>query len=199
MSEATVKSRGLAVGGVPLAVAVVAASCASVSSAPNVGRAERDGAPADAALTLGCATSYGIPRLTGSRRFDVVVGPVRLVNVRVVARQPRRWMEPSRGRDFTRKIPLVVEAGAPVRIEIPEADRQHVSLVYERDRLDTRRVSAGEGALRFEPCDNPRGSWWSGGIRVDGPRCVRLGVRGDGARRIARLPFGRGTCRVQVG
>lgn len=181
-----------AVTGIAAAIGVGCAAGAESDSAPPATAAGVSD-PAAAPL-LDCASSYGRPRLTDSRRLDVVAGPARFVSVRVVARQPRRWMLPTDGRDFVRKIPLVIARGATVRIEVPPRDREHVSLVYTRAAERADRVSGGDAALEFQPCDQAGGSWWSGGVRVDGPRCVRLDVVREGSRDSVRLPFGRGTC-----
>jgi hypothetical protein len=155
---------------------------------------------------LDCASASGRPELTDSRRLDVVRGSVRFVSVRVVARQPRRWIRPNASGDFMRKIPLIVARGADVRIEVLQADREHVSLGYTRsakhgaalnhERPGKHRVQVADGdpVLDFQACDEPAGSWWSGGVYVDGPRCVRLALIEGTTREVVRLPFGKGTC-----
>jgi len=132
---------------------------------------------------------------------------VRFVSVRVVAHQPRRWIRPNASDDFMRKIPLVVARGARVRIAVPQEDREHVSLGYTRSaKRNARltpgrpgprrlRVADGDPTLDFQACDEPAGSWWSGSVYVDGPRCVRLALIEGTRREAVRLPFGKGTCR----
>jgi hypothetical protein len=150
---------------------------------------------------LTCANSLGAARGPGPGRADVLSPPVRLMSLDRFARHPRRHFRATRERDFFAKSPLIVDAGATVRLEIPRRDRAHVSFAYGLGggTSAASRVEDGAGALLVAgTCQGGRPTGWPGSVVVDGARCVRLTVRAT--TRVAappatvRIPFGRGTC-----
>jgi len=202
------RAQALAAAAVVAAAGTIAAVGAGADRAQGepVAGADREApaAPAAAAARLAvrrltCDNSLGPARGTRPQRSDVVAGPVRLMALNRFARHARRALRPTRERDFFAKSPLVVDAGATVRLEVPPRDRAHVSFAYgvSRATSSAARVEDGAPAIAVAgTCAGGRPTGWPGSVVVDGARCVRLTVHAGGAPpATVRIPFGRATCR----
>lgn len=183
----TVRIR-LAVGCV---IVTALAGCASTASAQE---AEQEIAKA----TLPCATATGAgdDRGRGPTKSDIVVGPPELVSIKRYARYPRRHFKPKRDRDFSAKVQLTIASGARVRLAIAPRWRRHTSLFYADSTRKARRVKGGHSVLDFQACADAERTFWSGGLKVDGARCVRLRVTVNNAdTRTLRIALGKGMCK----
>jgi hypothetical protein len=130
------------------------------------------------------------------RRGAAVSGPIALVGVAAYRKASTRSFAPRGGRYPSLKVLVVVERGAPVTMMVASFKRQPVRLLYDESvwRNDNRyRLSEGERAVTFEPCEDRRISQFNGSFLMRGPRCVGLEVwlEGDPLARALRVPFGR--------
>lgn len=148
---------------------------------------------------VGCALRTGSVTPFEQRR-DIVRGPFALVTLaRLMPRLSRQSYRPRAGRLKGIKLPVGVRAGHTATLRISPGQREHAALVYGLQPEPTadydHGVLHGDEAVTFKPCTGDTAgpvSGWAGALNVTGPRCIRLQVWTDGARRPdIRLPLGR--------
>lgn len=143
--------------------------------------------------------SFGEP----ARRRSVVAGPLIIAAVKDAGRRPRGEFRPHGAAETVPwKSPFFVDAEAVVTLTLSAKGARHAVIGVGRpeDPPDARAAS-----VRLEACAadatvggrpvGPR-TPFTGGFRVDGPRCLGVTVAVEGRpepiRR--RIAFGRGTC-----
>lgn len=145
---------------------------------------------APAALAAGGHTTRtcedpGGPVATPRADRDVTVGPISLLEARGVAQPSVR-----RGHAVW-KLPVLVAAGARVRVSVRRADHGRVSLAGPS--AGTQTLRSGLHAVTFVACrdDRPRSGFpWAVQTRSR-KLCLRLVVRHGGRTRTAALALGR--------
>jgi len=109
-----------------------------------------------------------------------------------------RYYEPlGDGRFQPIKVLVGIAAGSIVTVTVPEAERDHVALLYDVPRSDSTdgRYSLADGEIQvtFQACEDPD-TGFPGHFLVAGPRCVGLDVHlGDDVDRVF-VPFGMAEC-----
>ena len=107
--------------------------------------------------------------------------------------------EPRDGQYLGQKVLAVIEPGAVVTVVVPEAERQHLSLLYNPSNWTNNNLyslSDGDGATTFVACTQERETQFNGAFIVAGARCAALdlyiGERLEPIRVTAS--FGAGDC-----
>jgi hypothetical protein len=131
------------------------------------------------------------------------IGPVRLIGY-----DPARAAQPSWIRDYriratgqyVVKVLLLVDRGPALTLAVEPGDRRTVALSYIASRFNTHRVTGGDAAVTFSPCQGGEGvpgadsgrTQFNGSFVLAQPLCAHFELRVAGAepQRFA-LPFGR--------
>jgi hypothetical protein len=148
-----------------------------------------------------CATRVSGALGDDWRDESVIVGSLALVGLSEFSEQPPADFEPRDGRYIGTKVLAVVEGGAVVSVVVPEAERKHVSLIYDISKWRSDNlyaVSDGDLAVTLDACTETRTTQFNGGFVVAGARCSELdvynGEHPDPERVV--VSFGVGTCAV---
>jgi hypothetical protein len=115
------------------------------------------------------------------------------------AREPNEVFKASGMRQRFWKAPVVLEAGASIRLSIPASHRHRAALAYADAARAITRVAQGDRRLDFVSCkaDGVHATTgWPGGFIVAGPACrVPLTIRENAGRtRRVHISFGRSAC-----
>jgi hypothetical protein len=132
----------------------------------------------------------------GWRQQAAVSGPIALLGVAAHRNARPRSFAPQGGRYPSWKVLVVVERGPSVTLMVSAFHDQPVRLLYDESvwrNANRYRLSEGDTAVTFEPCDDRRVSQFNGSFLVPRPRCVLLEVWLEGERqaRALEVPFGR--------
>lgn len=166
------------------------------------------GAPDDQAAAarqpvIDCATHVE-PSLKGfDAARDTIRGPFAVITTaRDVARRPASSFRPRRGRLAGAKLPVALRAGHRATLRVSPGQRAHATLLFRKQTRSASRITDGDQAVTFKPCDPVAPAFsggsvgaitgWAGALIVTAPRCIRLELRIDGRRQHdIRLPLGR--------
>jgi hypothetical protein len=189
-----------------LAVSALAAAAALTLAAGGDESTPGDGVYAAAAAepepeaVRPCRTAVFGELDPGWRKRAVVAGPLALLPY--LERRPELFVP-----DAELKVIAVVDAGARVTLAVPEAERQHISLLYDfgGPRLNRLfRLSDGTSSVRFSACSRSgaeypgpggypgRETVFNGGFFVRDAHCAAIEVWTEGRTSPIRrwLPFG---------
>lgn len=178
-------------------VVSMAGGCTASSAPPN--RPSQNPTADVATFTRPCESAVWGDLGPAWRRNAAVSGPVALVGVAAYRNAPAKSFAPRNGRFPSLKVLVVVERGSPTSLMVSAFDQQPVRLLYDESvwRDDNRyRLSEGDHAVTFEPCEDRRSTQFNGAFLMRGPRCVGLEVWVEGERqaRALQVPFGRVSC-----
>lgn len=144
----------------------------------------------------------------GELSDDLIARSPRMGPARMIGYDPARAAQPSWIRDYrirstgqyVVKILLLIDRGPAVTIAVEPGDRRAVALSYIAARFNTHRVTSGDAAVTFSPCQGGEGvpgadsgrTQFNGSFVLARPLCAHLVVRVEGAQaQRFRLPFGR--------
>jgi hypothetical protein len=134
---------------------------------------------------------------------SVRLGPMRLIGYDPVVAAQSSWFEQFRLRttgQYSVKVLLLVDRGPAVTLAVAPADRQALALSYIPARFNRGRVTAGDAAVTFSPCQgdenvpgaNEGRTQFNGAFVLARPVCAHFEVRMEGRDPVtAALPFGR--------
>jgi hypothetical protein len=130
------------------------------------------------------------------RDTAIVAGPLGWPGIAGYATEPAaNFRERKDSRFLFQKALAVVEAGALVKMEVPESERDRLSLAYSGSgRPDNLyKLEEGKPTWALRACEDTR-TEFNGGFIVAGAQCAHLNVyvEGRGAPIRVTIPFGTG-------
>jgi hypothetical protein len=129
------------------------------------------------------------------RAEATVVGPLALLGLPGYADATAGTFGARGDRYRALKVLAVVAPGNDVTVTVPGSLRTKLGLLYDPAAFRSvgrYRVSDGEPAVVFRPCDLQRGTQFNGGLIAAGPGCYSLKIDvGDDSSRVLRFPLGR--------
>ncbi len=150
-----------------------------------------------------CETrSQVIGRAPAANRQDIAAGPVAFYRAKEVARWDREFLEPKGSSELAPvKLPIIVASGSPVTLSLTDRSRRHAVLNIGRDRgrdLRGPEVTLVPCPPDAEVAGRPVGrrTIFTGGFRVDGPRCLEVAVSSPSlsSPRTREIALGRRDC-----
>jgi hypothetical protein len=181
--------------------ASLASGCDSEDSSPGQDNGTvlltGDGAPTDTPIRECDSAVFGT---LGSnwRENATRAGPLSWLGVSGYATDPPATFAEREGHYLFKKALAVVEPGALVKVEVPENERDRLSLYYSASgtRPDNLyEIGEGKPTWAFRACEE-RPTQFNGGFIVGGAQCAALDVFMEGEWKPVHvfLPFGRRAC-----
>jgi hypothetical protein len=185
-----------------LATSAIASGCNSGESSAGQDNGTvlltGEGAPTDTPIRECDSAVFGT-LASNWREYATRAGPISWLGISGYATDPpATFAEREGSRYLFKKALAVVESGALVKVEIPETERDRLSLYYSASgtRPDNLyKIGEGKRTWAFRGCDD-RPTQFNGGFIVGGAQCAALDVFMEGKWRAVRvvLPFGRRAC-----
>jgi hypothetical protein len=181
--------------------ASLASGCDSEDSSPGQDNGTvlltGEGAPTDTPIRECDSAVFGT---LGSnwRENATRAGPLSWLGVSGYATDPPATFAEREGHYLFKKALAVVEPGALVKVEVPENERDRLSLYYSASgtRPDNLyEIGEGKPTWAFRACEE-RPTQFNGGFIVGGAQCAALDVFMEGEWKPVHvfLPFGRRAC-----
>ena len=177
-----------AAAGLLVGAAVVAALLWAGDEEGDGGGAARAAAPVPA-YTRACDATSSVPSHP-VERDDLVAGPLRIAEVRDLARASSRSVySPPGTRVKHIKAPVVIAGSRPVTVAVATRERRVLSLGYDGRNRAPDSVAEAHPVVKFAVCARPGRITGYPGVLVYGgrwKRCVGLEVWVEGSRRPIR-------------
>jgi hypothetical protein len=93
-----------------------------------------------------------------------------------IRKRPLSAMERQPDGSLATEMPILIEGHEKVTVAIVAGQRDRALLFYGPLAGDAAGGAPGYERIRFHPCTDQDRTVWSGGIRVEGPKAVRLKI-----------------------